>query len=266
MLCAIRQNDGVKVFARNSTKLESPFFCPSCKKEVNIRKGNIKAHHFAHKPPVTCEHGKGESDAHRKCKEEIYNQLLLSENAREVDVEKDFGTVIADVFAIINKVPVAIEIQRSNLSVNQIRERTIKYEKLGIHVLWLALLNNNLESKKYNPKAWEKWCHATYFGRVYYWLEKLTVAPVHFMEYQTYVEPSSWYDSDGNECSGGGYYKTLKNSKTPKLGTYVNIDADFEPRYKQSWSGGTINIPNCRIYIDRQKVWWKTPKTKRKLM
>ena len=261
MLCAIRQKDNVKVFARHSTKLESPFFCPSCNREVNVKKGNIKTHHFAHKPPSTCEHGQGESDAHRKCKEEIYNQLLLSSNTTDAEVEKNFGTVISDVYAVISNVPVAIEIQKSNLTVNKIIERTKKYEQLGIHVLWLALPNSQIKSDKYTPKAWEKWCHAVYFGRVYYWIENLTVVPMHFQDYRTYVESSSWYAS-GNECSGGSYYKTLKNSKTPRLGKYVNLDTDFQARYKNAWSGGSVTVPKCRIYIDNQDIWWQTPAKK----
>jgi len=64
MLCAIQKINNEKVFARNSVKQEAPFACPSCSKEVTIKKGDIKAHHFAHKPPVTCDHGMGESDAH----------------------------------------------------------------------------------------------------------------------------------------------------------------------------------------------------------
>lgn len=256
MLCAIRKADNEKVFARRSTKLETPFFCPDCEREVSLRKGNIKAHHFAHKPPSTCEHGKGESDAHRKCKEEIYDLLSKSPNITDVDIEKNFGTVISDVFCRVNNVPVAIEIQRSNLTVNKIIERTVKYKKLGIHVLWLALFNEKLEGDKYKPKAWEKWCHATYYGRVYYWLEGLTVVPVHFAEYKTYVEPSTWYETGGEECSAGGYYKTLKSVKTPKIGARVQLDTEFEPRRKSSWSGGTVYVPDCQIYIDKQKRWW----------
>jgi competence protein CoiA len=256
MLCGIRKVDGEKVFARSSNKLDAPFTCPDCMREVGLRKGNIKAHHFAHKPPSTCEHGKGESDAHRKCKEEIYDLLSKSENVTDVDIEKNFGTVISDVFFKINNVPVAVEIQRSNLTVNKIIERTVRYKKLGIHVLWLALFNENLKGDKYKPKAWEKWCHATYYGRVYYWQEGLTVVPAHFTEYKTYVEPSSWFAAGGEECSAGGYYKTLKSAKTPRLGAPVQLDTDFERRHKSAWSGGTVNVPDCYIYIDKQGRWW----------
>ena len=127
----------------------------------------------------------------------------------------------------------------------------------------ILIKENKIENEKYTPKAWEKWFHAVYFGRVYFWIKDLTVVPVHFQEYKTYVESSSWYDSSGNECSAGGYYKTLKNSKTPKLGKYVNLDTDFQARYKKAWSGGSVTVPNCRIYLDNQDAWWQTAAKKR---
>ncbi len=256
MLCGIRAEDNLKVFASNSETAQGPFHCPGCKHELVLRKGRIKVHHFAHKPPCNCQRGEGESEAHRKCKESIYNALSQYDHVTALDVEADFGTVIADVYCVINNVPVAIEIQRSKLSVNQITERTSAYEKLGIHVLWLALFNKNLREERYSPKAWEKWCHTTYFGRVYYWIENLTIAPVHFNEYQNYVDSKSWYNEYGEEQSAGGYYKSSKRYRTPCFGTYLNLATDFNPSCKQAWHGGTVYVPNCRIYNDKLRKWW----------
>jgi competence protein CoiA len=256
MLCGIRIQDNLKVFASNSEKEQGPFNCPGCKHELVLRKGRIKVHHFAHKPPYHCQRGDGESDAHRKCKESIYYFLSKYNHVTNLDVEADFGTVIADVYCLINNVPVAIEIQRSNLSVNEITARTSAYEKLGIHVLWLALYNKKLGEERYSPKAWEKWCHATYFGRVYYWIADLTIVPIHFSEYQIYVESSSWYNEHAEEQSAGGYYKSSKRYKTPSTGPYLNLATDFNPSYKQAWTGGTIHVPNCRIYNDKIRKWW----------
>ena len=257
MLCGIRVQNNQKVFASRSEKSEGPFHCPGCKHELVLRKGRIKVHHFAHKPPYHyhCQRGEGESEAHRKCKESINNALSQYNHVTNLDVEVDFGSVIADVYCLINNVPVAIEIQRSNLSVNEITARTSEYEKHGIYVLWLALFNKKLGEGKYSPKAWEKWCHATYFGRVYYWVADLTIAPVHFSEYQNYVESKSWYNEYGEEQSAGGYYKSSKRYKTPSIGNYLNLATDFSPSYKQAWKGGTVSVPNCRLYNDNNKKW-----------
>ena len=256
MLCGIRNSDNQKVFASKSVKTDGPFSCLGCRQELNIRKGRIKVHHFAHKPPYSCTRGQGETEAHRKCKETIYNSLLNLPYVTDLDVEKDFGTVISDVYGVISGAKVAIEIQRSNLSVNDITSRTSAYEKLGIHVLWLALFNDKLESDKYSPKAWEKWCHAVYFGRVYYWLADLTIIPVHYDKHQTYVEPKSYFDQFGQENYSGDYYKTLKRYRTPNTGTPLNLGFDFQATSKSSWSRGTVHIPKCKIYVDKLKKWW----------
>jgi competence protein CoiA len=257
MLCGIRRSDGQKVFASESSKEESPFQCPCCEQELVIRKGNIKIHHFAHKPPFNCSHGEGETEAHRRCKELIYKALKTRQNVTDLDVEANLGRLIPDIYAVIRSVPVAIEVQRSKISVNEITRRTAEYHSKGINVLWLALFNDKLYNEKYSPNAWEKWCHAVYFGRVYYWLNDLTVEPFHFSDYQLYVEASTWFESGGYERSAGGYYKTSKRYKTPLAGTQVDIATDFFPTEKKEWRGGTVYIPNCSIYSDNQKVWWK---------
>ncbi len=256
MLCGIRMSDSLKVFASCSEKAHGPFVCPGCKQELILKKGSIKVHHFAHKPPFSCNRGQGESDAHRRCKESIYHSLAQCSNVTNLDVEADFGEVVADIYCLINNQPVAIEVQRSNLSVNEITVRTAAYAKLGIYVLWLALSNEKLNDEKYSPKAWEKWCHAAYFGRVYYWISELIILPVHFSEYSLYVESSSWYDEYGEEQSAGGYTKSSKRYKTPCKGPYLNLVDDFGPSNKPAWSGGTIHLPQCKIYSDRHRKWW----------
>lgn len=257
VLSAIRRSDSIKVLARYSSKAEGPFYCPYCFGELNIRKGRIKVHHFAHKPPVNCTHGEGETEAHRKCKETIFNCLSKRSNVTELEIEKNLGTVIPDIYAKINNIPVAIEVQRSNLSVNTITEKTQRYYELGIHVLWIAIFHEKLNNERYSPKAWEKWCHAAYFGRVYYWVTGLTILPVHFAEYQLYVEPSSWYESGGYERSGGDYYRSSKRYRTPQPGRQVNITENFQPNFRMQWKGGSIDIPTCNLYSDNQRVWWK---------
>lgn len=259
MLCGIRNSDKKKVFASASIKAEGPFSCPGCRNELILRKGKIKIHHFAHKPPYSCSLGEGETDAHRKCKENIYRCLSGRANVSCLDMEANFNSVVADIYAVINGYKVAIEVQKSKISVNEIERRTIEYEKLGINILWLSLLNKKLNEDMYSPSAFEKWCHAVYFGRVYYWLSDLIVIPFHFAEYQLYVEESTWYESDGYERSEGGYYRTSKRYRTPVAGKKVDIATDFSPKYKQAWSGGSVDIPKCQIYLDNQIPWWKKP-------
>ncbi len=257
MLTATRENDKQKVLARDAQKAEAPFHCPKCQREVVLHKGNIRVHHFKHKPPVTCTWGQGESDQHYSAKLAIFDALKAEQNVRDAEVEKDFGSSVADVYAVINGTPVAIEIQRSNLSVTDITSRTKNYYRLGICVLWVALSTEDLWSKKYSPSAWEKWCHAAYFGRVYYWDSGQYFHAVHFGQHLLHVEYKTWYEPGGYENSAGGYDRTSKRYKTPQHGKRVKLSTDFRLANKEAWSGGSIVVPDCRLYVDRQQKWWK---------
>ena len=188
MLTALHNESNCKVLARESERDMSPFSCPRCKCEVVVHKGSIRIHHFAHKPPITCSLGAGETEQHLAAKLGVYYALLKDKNVTDLEVEKDFGVSVADVYARISDTPVAIEIQRSALSVNETIARTRNYHRLGIAVLWIGLVRPTLAGKKYSPAAWEKWCHAAYFGRVYFWEAGQILRAVHFLPYEIYVE------------------------------------------------------------------------------
>src|ERR671938_867490 len=116
MLTAARQASGEKVAAWEVERSDGPFQCFCCRQTVTLRKGEIKAPHFAHVPPVTCEYGTGESEMHRRCKIALYESLSAHPNVRKCEMERDLGTVRQDVSDYIGGVPVAIEGQVSNLS------------------------------------------------------------------------------------------------------------------------------------------------------
>ncbi len=257
MLCAIRKTDNEKVNAWLESKSNKPFACPECSDEVILKKGSIKCHHFSHKPPYDCEFGAGESEQHRKCKIELYNLLKSSSAVSDCEMEKGLGSVRPDIFFKTLNISIAIEVQISSLSLEDIIYRTIEYGVKGIHLLWLPIFSDRLLDKRYSPKIWEKWLHTTYFGRVYYWHSELKVVPVHFDEHQLYVEERSWFESGGNEVSAGGYYKKSKRFRTPNLGRSVNILRDFRPTSRNSLCVPDYTIPECRLLIDKQSTWWE---------
>ncbi len=256
MLTATRSSDSNKVLARVSERSEAPFACPVCRREVILRKGKIKVHHFAHRPPVLCALGKGETESHHRAKLAIYDALRNETHVTDVELEKNLGGSIADVYARIAGAPVAVEIQRSSLTVNEIVSRTEKYHRLGIAVLWIGLDSHDLASQRYTPRAWEKWCHAAYFGRVYYWESGQILRVAHFDPYYIHVDSSTWYQ-DGEERSAGGYDRTSRRWRTPKLGVPALLAHSFNVNARVSWSKGTISVPACTLYVDRQPKWWK---------
>jgi competence protein CoiA len=245
MMTAIRQLDGRKVGAWEAERTERPFCCPCCAEVVTLRRGGIVAPHFAHKPPVTCEYGAGESEEHRRCKISIYEALIAHPRVTKCEMERDLGAVRPDVSAYINNVPVAIEVQASNLTLEKIRHRTEEYARRGIYVLWLPVYKESLKAELYSPRPWERWLHEAYFGRVYYWVESLRVQPVHFRDYLTEVRGRT---KD---------YEKLSARKVPIDGEAATLTEDFMPVERDAWSRDFIRIPQAKLFIDRQPGWYE---------
>ena len=244
MLTAARQACGQKVAAWEVERSDGPFLCFCCEQVVMLRKGEIKAPHFAHMPPVTCEYGSGESEAHRRCKIALYESLSFHPRVRKCEMERNLGTVRPDVSAYINDVPVAIEVQVSNLSLTKIQYRTSEYARKGIYVLWLPIFTSDLKQELYAPKPWEQWLHAAYFGRVYYWIEEARILPIHFRDYYANVRGRT------------RDYQKLARRKVPIDGKAVVLTDDFSPSERKTWSGQHISIPPAKLFIDSQPKWY----------
>ncbi|MDQ3817725.1 MAG: competence protein CoiA [Acidobacteriota bacterium] len=235
---------GHKVAAWEVERKDGPFTCFCCKQIVRLKRGEIKAPHFAHVPPVTCEYGAGESEAHRRCKIALYETLLADPRVRKCEMERDLGTVRPDVSAYINGVPVAIEVQLSNLSLARIQYRTMEYTRKGIYVLWLPVHTAELKHELYAPRPWEHWLHTAYFGRVYYWLEGARVLPVHFRDY--------FLNMRGRTRD----YQKLARKKVPIEGNIVSLVHDFVPKQRQAWTGKNISVPPAKLFVDSQPDWY----------
>lgn len=252
MLTALTANDNQKVIASKVLKADGPFICPECATEMILRKGMLKTHHFAHKPPMDCVYGVGESEEHRRCKIEIY-ESLVGKDGLTCELEKKVGNVRPDIYVESKKSgkAYAIEVQLSNLPLARIIERTREYYRLGIYVLWLPRLSEKHSMPRYSPSIWEKWLHATYFGRVYYWSKGLQIVPVHFDPYKIEVDYSEWYE-DGDLVSVGGYERYSKRYRTPQKCAPIQFPDGFRGVDRGAWAGGDIEIPPCKIVIERK--------------
>lgn len=245
MLTAVRQKDQRKIGAWEVEKRDGPFECHCCGSLLTLRRGGIKAPHFAHQPPVTCEYGTGESEEHRRCKLEIYEHLVAHPHVAKCEMERRLDKVRPDVSAYLNGVPVAIEVQISTLSLEKINARTAEYARLGIYLIWLPVYTQSLEKNLYRPRPWERWLHAAYFGRIYYWINALNVLPVHLRDY--YV----------NRQGRTRNYQTRSNLKIPISGQLVNLVDDFRAiRRDEFKAANAIFIPRSKLFIDAQPRWY----------
>lgn len=236
MLCAIIKSTGKIALPDSDAKKSGTLLCPECESEVLLRIGTVRVNHFFHKSDVTCTNGRGETEAHRKCKLEIFEALKREPNVTKVALERSLGSCRPDVSAYINGVPVAIEVQISTLSLETIIRRTEEYSRKGIYVLWLLQWTPYLDGVRYKPRLWEKWIHAACFGRAYYWIEGLKVVSYRFE--RTGVEP-------------GHFTRGLKRIRCPVRGTTLNLARDFIAQAREPWLGNGLSVPAAKLYISR---------------
>lgn len=252
MLSARRRSDGKTVLAYEERKENGPFVCSDCNELVALKTGNARINHFAHVNPFACEFAQGESDLHRICKTEIYKALLEELGVSDVMLERPCGPVRPDVSAVIKGVKVAIEVQISSLSIETIMARTIAYHQKGIYVLWLLPWTPKLDFPRYSPEQWEKWIHACYFGRVYYWTKGLSVVEYRFEPDVKIVPRKTWYSRNGKKITVGGYAaRSIRFRKTTRGKTF-NMVKDFAPRTRFWWEGGGVKVPDAKLFMQRK--------------
>lgn len=115
------------------------YFCPVCKKEVIYKRCKKIQSHFAHKKNSNCLMNtyKRESKEHLEVKKELYNHFKSKYS--QVSLEYIFRVgnkiQIADIY--IKEKKLAFEFQKSVISFNALKERTLGYRNSGLKVIWL---------------------------------------------------------------------------------------------------------------------------------
>ncbi|MFN0190766.1 MAG: competence protein CoiA [Aestuariivirga sp.] len=179
----------VRIYAHAAQK-GAIYLCPGCKAELVLRKGAIKIHHFAHKPPVECQFGAGESREHLEAKLAIYQAFVGRSLRAEMEwpLEALTGDRRADVFVWdMSGAKIAFELQHTDISQDLLERRTSAYLHAGIAVLWLPFLKPRYREfaqkvaeaeegdwviPDYKPRPFEFWLSAFGFGTVWYWAQR----------------------------------------------------------------------------------------------
>ncbi len=257
MLTALSRNPERKVIAHCTEKSEGPFFCPECGDELLIRKGKIRVHHFAHIPPTNCIYGSGESQAHLKCKVEIFDALKNDSRIDKLELERRLDGVRPDIsFRVDGCHYVAIEVQISDLSLDDIERRTKRYKELKVNVCWILQMNDEIWGERFAPRVWEKWAHLLYFGRVYYWTGGTKVIPAHFDEHMLEVPHTSWHVEGGEERTAGGYYRVSKKYKEARIHDPIDLIQDFDAVQRDRFSTSKLDVPAAWVWADQLEKWW----------
>ena len=126
-------SDKEKLVSASAAKDGKKYYCPICKEELILKRGNVNSPHFAHFKNSQCVIAMedGESNEHLMGKEQLLNFI----DKRNTHVEKYLSE--------INQRPdlmyrnIAFEFQCSPISVKRLEERIEGYRKLHMKSLWI---------------------------------------------------------------------------------------------------------------------------------
>jgi len=249
-------SEGERIVAWKAEKNDGIFFCPECMAPVILRKGRIRVHHFAHTASSSCKYAAGESEQHLRIKKTLYEILRKHPRCSRCEMERRLNGVRPDVSLYVEKTAIAIELQRSAISTEEIAERTQIYNDLNIAIIWVIPPPAPRNQSVCRPKSWQRFLHAMYWGRLYYWCSGAYVRPIHLSPYEYWIDEREWYD--GYEMqSAGGYGKTSKVKKVASLGPLMHLAEDFGASKRSTFEMRDGDIPQCRLWIDTSPKWWE---------
>lgn len=119
----------------DAVRSQSQFFCPACGGRLRLRKGSVKAAHFAHVNLDHCDSwSENESSQHLNLKIALYK--WFEKSGAKVQMEHYLPELKQTPDLLVNH-SLAIEVQCSHLSFERLKERTKAYQSGGYQVLWL---------------------------------------------------------------------------------------------------------------------------------
>jgi len=236
------------------------YVCPNCERPLVLKKGAIKVHHFAHKPPFTCAWSSGETQAHLRAKSLLRDGFVGRGLRAEVEVSvlSEGGDRRADVlvWSKDESRTAAIEVQHTPLDFDGITRRTKAYMAAKTPVAWVGLLgpkvwDNAKQSgshwvvDRYSVRPWERWAHTYGMGELWYidpdagqlWRGELKA---HIIE----VPVSSFYDQYGQEESYGGYDRISRRWRKLLLhGPYERSQVGLKTHRRKAYASKYYAVP-----------------------
>jgi competence protein CoiA len=230
---------------------------------VILKQGRIKIAHFAHKPPTDCAWAVGETLAHLKAKQWMADGLRArgySNVALEVVIGGD-PYRRADVVVTDSKNKrLALELQHTSISLDEIEARAAHYACNGIAQLWVPFLRARAFDEaerlrdewhicRYPARPFERWVHGFGLGSI--WLydpSRLALYRGRMKGHVIEVEDSEWYGEGGELQSGGGYsYWSRRWRELTLAGPYQVTDLSISIRrrpmtnmHRYSWPAAEI--------------------------
>lgn len=211
--------------------------CRDCGETVILHRGKQrkKVPHFAHRAGSRCAFHRPMSPEHRRAQFDLAAALRKSGYVAELEVRVLSGEEErrSDVLVWRSESPnrrVAIEIQSSDISIEDLERRTLSYVALGVFPVWVRLYdfrrfedavrikqNGCIHVPRHRARAWERWLADT--SDHVWFMEKTTGSlwRAHLQPAHSYVEPSGYYCEGGDYESFGGYWRELKRDVVVNL-------------------------------------------------
>lgn len=252
MITAIRISDNEKVIGSNIQKdTNAEYVCEYCGKNVIHHRSDarIRLGHFKHKQGESdCPNQSKESEYHIKTKLDIYNYIKngWGKKLKLIELEKWIckNKIRPDIYIETKKNKIAIEVQASILTVSDIRNRTEKYSKNDINVLWILPFEysriwehriievgygedgNKYDwclAEKVKMKEMEIFLYWAYYKKLVYWdLEHEYSNSFIAVGFEEYKSDNVEFWRDGEEHSYTG-----RKAKTIKTASWIKYNLEF---------------------------------------
>jgi competence CoiA-like predicted nuclease len=253
MVVAIRQSDNKAVIGALIQKDQTAIYhCDYCKNVVIHHKSESgeKVGHFKHKPGEShCPNLVKETEEHIRTKLDIYEYIKdgWGSKLKVLEVEKWIcdNTIRPDVYIETSRNKIAIEVQATALTVDEIKRRTSRYYKNGIAVLWIMpyyhrrFMEYKYQVEGYNEeecdfgwsymqsvklKSMELFLLWAYFKNLYFWeYERVFSNGFIQVQLEKYVGEDVEFRRDGED-----HYYTGKTAKTVKIVKSIRFNISFD--------------------------------------
>lgn len=279
MLVAIRQLDKKPVIGALIHKDQTAIYvCDYCKNIVIHHKSESgeKIGHFKHKSGEShCPNQSKETEEHLRTKLDIYEYIKegWGSKLKVLEIEKWIceNSIRPDVYIETNRNKIAIEVQATALTVDEIKRRTSKYFKNDIAVLWVMPYYHNrfMEYKyqaegynedecdygwSYKPnvklKSMELFLHWAYFKCLYFWeYERINSKGFIKVKLDKYVGVDVEFRRDGEE-----HYYYGKTAKTVKRIQSIQCNIAFDEfivtiAKEYNVPQSNYSVPNRKLFL-----------------
>lgn len=209
MLTAIRLHTSNRVYAKSATPSDGPFVCPGCGQQVTLRRPRERAvANFAHRPGSECAYARGESPRHLEVKQALYD--ALREQGIPAELEFDTGNTRADVYFEHAGREYVIEVQRSRITVEKIKDRMRKHAAADRVVVWVLTTPVPAPRAVVAVPGWTRQVTGLAYGVGFHHHSGEFLWPVAYRRATRFVPEREYFDEGMRDYQlGGGYAQTF---------------------------------------------------------